>query len=148
MPSAPLVPIRVLIVEDNPGDARLARETLANDKLNLDLREVRDGEAAMRFLRGEGEFRGETRPDLILLDLNLPKKDGREVLADLKADPQLQQIPVVVLSSSQAEEDVARSYRLHANCYVIKPVDLAELRKAVRAIKGFWFTIVKLPPEA
>ena len=142
-----LSPIEVLLVEDNPGDARLARESLADCKLKLNVSEVHDGEAAMAFLRREGEFRNAHRPDLILLDLNLPKKDGREVLAEVKAAPRLKQIPIVVLTSSKAEEDILHTYELHANCYIAKPIDLEQLNKVVKQIKEFWFTIVKLPPE-
>ncbi|HKM80535.1 MAG TPA: response regulator [Candidatus Acidoferrum sp.] len=140
-------PIRVLLVEDNPGDCRLVREALADYKLKLEVKEVHDGEAAMAYLHREGEFRRARRPDLILLDLNIPKKDGREVLAEVKVDRRLKQIPVVILTSSQAEEDILRTYELHANCYISKPIDLEQLQKVVRQIKEFWFTIVKLPPE-
>lgn len=140
-------PIEVLLVEDNPGDCRLVREALADYKLKLEVKEVRDGEAAMAYLHREGEFRRARRPDLILLDLNIPKKDGREVLAEVKVDRRLKQIPVVILTSSQAEEDILRTYELHANCYISKPIDLEQLQKVVRQIKEFWFTIVKLPPE-
>lgn len=142
-----IMPIKILMVEDNPGDARLAREALADSKLKLEVSEVRDGESAMAFLRREGQFRSAHVPDLILLDLNLPKKDGREVLAEIKVNPKLKQIPVVILTSSQAEEDVLRTYQLHANCYVTKPIGLDQLQKVVAQIKDFWFTIVKLPPE-
>ena len=140
-------PIEVLLVEDNPGDCRLVRETLADYKLKLEVKEVHDGEAAMAFLHREGEFRRARRPDLILLDLNIPKKDGREVLAEVKVDRRLKQIPVVILTSSKAEEDILQTYELHANCYISKPIDLEQLQKVVRQIKEFWFTIVKLPPE-
>ena len=143
----PLAPIEVLLVEDNAGDARLARETLKDSKLKLEVKEVHDGEAAMAYLRHEGQFRGARIPDLVLLDLNLPKKDGREVLADIKGDPVLKQIPVVILTSSKAEEDVVRIYKLHANCYISKPIGLEQFQKVVGQIKEFWFTIVKLPPE-
>lgn len=140
-------PIEVLLVEDNPGDCRLVRETLADYKLKLEVKEVHDGEAAMAFLHREGEFRRARRPDLILLDLNIPKKDGREVLAEVKVDRRLKQIPVVILTSSKAEEDILQTYELHANCYICKPIDLEQLQKVVSQIKEFWFTIVKLPPE-
>lgn len=139
--------IEVLLVEDNPGDARLAREALVDSKMALEVSVVHDGEAAMAFLLREGRFRQARRPDLILLDLNLPKKDGREVLAEIKDNPELKQIPVVILTSSKAEEDVLRTYQLHANCYVTKPIGLQELQKVVSQISNFWFTIVKLPPE-
>ncbi|MGB8493901.1 MAG: response regulator [Candidatus Acidiferrum sp.] len=140
-------PIEVLLVEDNPGDCRLVREALADYKLKLEVKEAHDGEAAIAFLHREGEFRGARRPDLILLDLNIPKKDGREVLAEVKVDRRLKQIPVVILTSSKAEEDILRTYELHANCYISKPISLEQLQKVVRQIKEFWFTIVKLPPE-
>lgn len=142
-----MLPIEVLLVEDNPGDARLAREALSDSKLRLEVQEVHDGDAAIAFLRREGNFRDARRPDLILLDLNLPKKDGREVLAEVKEDPNLKQIPVVILTSSEAEEDVLKTYALHANCYIRKPIDLEQLQKVVKQIKDFWFTIVKLPEE-
>jgi CheY-like chemotaxis protein len=139
--------VDILLVEDNPADVELARENLALCKIRNDLSVVGDGVAAMRFLRREGEFTDSPRPDLILLDLNLPAKDGREVLAELKADETLRRIPVVVLTSSDAEADVVRTYDLGANCYVQKPVDLAQFETIVKSIEDFWFTIVKLPPQ-
>lgn len=139
--------IEILLVEDNPGDARLTREALSMSKVRNNLHRASDGEEAMRFLRHEGAFGGVPTPDLILLDLNLPRRDGREVLEDIKSDPQLKHIPVVILTSSQAEEDILRSYRLHANCFITKPVDLEQLTKVVQGIEQFWFTLVKLPPE-
>lgn len=144
----PLVrPIDILLVEDNPGDADLAREALEDSKLLNELRVVEDGEQAMAYLRREGAYAEAVRPDLILLDLNLPKKDGREVLAEIKADPTLRRIPVVVLTTSRAEEDVMRSYDLHANCYVTKPIDLSQFIHVVHQIEEFWLSIVQLPPD-
>ena len=139
--------IEILLVEDNPGDARLTREALSMSKVRNNLHRASDGEEAMAFLRHEGAFGNVPTPDLILLDLNLPRRDGREVLEDIKSDPQLKHIPVVILTSSQAEEDILRSYRLHANCFITKPVDLEQLTKVVQGIEQFWFTLVKLPPE-
>ena len=140
-------PIEILLVEDNPGDADLAREALENGKLANNLHVLDDGEKAMAFLRREGAYGAAPRPDLVLLDLNLPKKDGREVLAEIKADPNLKRIPVVILTTSKAEEDVLRSYNLHANCYVTKPIDLGQFLKVVKSIEDFWLTIVALPPN-
>jgi CheY-like chemotaxis protein len=140
-------PIDILLVEDNPGDARLTREALAHSKVRNHLHHVRDGEEALAFLRREGAFASMPTPDLVLLDLNLPRRDGREVLEDIKQDPSLKHIPVVILTSSQADEDILRSYRLHANCFITKPVDLEQLTKVVQGIEQFWFTLVKLPPE-
>jgi len=139
-------PIEILLVEDNPGDARLTREALAQSKIRNRLHLVRDGEEALAFLHHEGQFRDVPVPDLILLDLNLPRRDGREVLEDVKKHPDLKHIPVVILTSSQAEEDILRSYRLHANCFITKPVDLEQLNKVVQGIEQFWFTLVTLPP--
>lgn len=141
------MPIKVLLVEDNPGDARLTREALVDSKLALEVSEVHDGEAAMAFLKREGQFSKVHTPDLVLLDLNLPKKDGREVLAEIKTHPLLKHVPVIILTSSKAEEDILRTYQLHANCYVTKPIGLAQLQKVVAQIKDFWFTIVRLPAE-
>jgi CheY-like chemotaxis protein len=140
-------PAEILLVEDNPGDARLTREALAQGKVRNILHHAKDGEEAIAFLRREGRYAGVRTPDLILLDLNLPRKDGREVLEEIKKDPRLMQIPVVVLTSSQADEDILRSYRLHANCFITKPVDLEQLTRVVQAIEQFWFTLVRLPPE-
>jgi chemotaxis family two-component system response regulator Rcp1 len=138
-------PIEILLVEDNPGDARLTREALSMSKIHNNLHYARDGEEAIRFLKRQGPFADAPKPDLILLDLNLPKRDGREVLEDIKKDPLLMHVPVVILTSSQAEEDILRAYRLHANCFITKPVDLEQFNKVVRSIEQFWFTIVKLP---
>ena len=140
-------PIEILLVEDNPGDARLTIEVLKDAKVHNNLTRVRDGVEAMEFLRREGKHREAPRPDLILLDLNLPRMDGREVLAAVKADEHLRRIPVVVLTTSDAEEDVLRAYNLNANCYITKPVDLDQFLKVVKTIKEFWLTIVKLPTE-
>ena len=138
-------PIEILLVEDNPGDVRLTKEALHEGKVYSNLHSVRDGVEALEFLRREGAHRNAPRPDIILLDLNLPKKDGREVLAAIKSDERLMQIPVVVLTTSSAEEDVYRSYKLHANCYVTKPVDLDKFLQVVKSIDSFWLTVVTLP---
>ena len=138
-------PIEILLVEDNPGDVRLTKEALKEGKVYSNLHTVKDGVEAMEFLRRQGKYKDAPRPDIILLDLNLPRKDGRGVLADVKQDPALRNIPVVVLTSSQAEQDIVRAYELHANCYVTKPVDLDQFVKIVRSIEQFWFTVVKLP---
>jgi CheY-like chemotaxis protein len=140
-------PIEILLVEDNPGDARLTREALALSKVRNNLHHARDGEEAMAFLRREGHYGSAPTPDLVLLDLNLPRRDGREVLEDIKNDVSLKHIPVVILTSSQADEDILRSYRLHANCFITKPVDLEQLTKVVQGIEQFWFTLERLPPE-
>jgi CheY-like chemotaxis protein len=140
-------PIEILLIEDSAGDARLALEAIREIKIYNHLSWVADGEEALAFLRREGEYEQAPRPDLILLDLNLPKKDGREVLAEIKADQDLRRIPVVVLTTSQAEEDIFRAYNLNANCYISKPVDLEQFFKVVRSIKEFWLTIVKLPSQ-
>jgi chemotaxis family two-component system response regulator Rcp1 len=140
-------PVEILLVEDNPGDVRLTREALREGKLRNNLAVAVDGVEAIAYLRREGKFADATRPDLILLDLNLPRKDGREVLQEIKADASLRNIPVVVLTSSRAEEDIARAYDLHANCYVTKPVDFEQFIRVVKSIEDFWFTIVQLPRE-
>jgi two-component system, chemotaxis family, response regulator Rcp1 len=140
-------PIEILLVEDNPGDVELAREALETGKVRNTLHVVSDGEAAMAFLRRTGKYAGVPRPELILLDLNLPRKDGREVLAEIKSDPDLKRIPVVVLTTSKAEEDILKSYNLHANCFVTKPIELNQFIKVVQAIEDFWLAIVKLPPK-
>jgi len=138
-------PIEILLVEDNPGDARLTLEAMREAKVRNRIHVVEDGVEAMEFLRRQGRFGDAPRPDLILLDLNLPRKDGREVLAEVKADPELKRIPVVVLTTSRAEEDVLRAYNLHANCYVTKPVDLEQFMKIVGQIDEFWVKVVTLP---
>jgi chemotaxis family two-component system response regulator Rcp1 len=139
-------PAEILLVEDNPADVRLTREALNSDRLWNHLNVAKDGVEAMAYLRREGKFASAVRPDLILLDLNLPKKDGREVLAEIKADPDLMRIPVVVLTTSDAEEDILKTYGLHANCYITKPVDLRQFMKVLKSIEDFWLAIVKLPP--
>jgi len=139
--------IEILLVEDNPGDARLTKEALKEAQVRNRLNHIGDGVEALAFLRRQGQYATAHRPDLILLDLNLPRKDGREVLAEIKADERLKCIPVVVLTTSQAEEDIARAYNLNANCYVSKPIDLDQFIKVVQTIKDFWLTIVKLPLE-
>lgn len=140
-------PIEVLLVEDNPGDVRLTREALREGKVRNRLHLAEDGVEALAFLRREEPFQDAVRPDVILLDLNLPRKDGREVLEEIKSDPDLRNIPVVVLTSSQAEQDIVRAYDLHANCFISKPVDLEQFITVVKSIESFWFTIVKLPSE-
>lgn len=140
-------PIQILLVEDNPGDARLIVEALKEGKISNELAIVEDGVEALAYLRKQGQYSSAPRPDLILLDLNLPRKDGREVLAELKQIPQLKCIPVVVLTTSQAEDDVLKTYDLHANCYIVKPLDLGQFMKIVQAIEDFWFNIVKLPDQ-
>jgi two-component system, chemotaxis family, response regulator Rcp1 len=138
-------PVEILLVEDNPGDVRLTIEALRESKVRNNLHQARDGVEAMAFLQREGAFEAAVRPDLILLDLNLPRKDGREVLGEIKADPELKSIPVVVLTTSTAEQDVLQSYKLQANCYISKPVDLEQFITVVRSIEDFWLTIVTLP---
>lgn len=138
-------PIEVLLVEDNPGDVRLTREALKGSKVLNNLHVVENGEDALFFVRQQGAHINAPRPDLILLDLNLPKKDGREVLSIIKADENLKRIPIVILTTSQDEEDVLRAYNLNANCYVTKPMDFDQFIKVVRMIDEFWLTIVKLP---
>ena len=138
-------PIEILMVEDNPGDVRLTREALKGGKVWNHLNVVEDGVAAMDYLYRRPPYEHALRPDLILLDLNLPRKDGREVLAEIKSSAALRLIPVVVLTTSQAEEDVLRAYHLNANCYVTKPVDLHQFNRIVQAIEDFWLTVVTLP---
>jgi len=138
-------PIEILLAEDNPGDVRLTIEALRQDKVNNHLGVARDGQEAMDYLRQRGSFAQAPRPDLVLLDLNMPKKSGLEVLAEIKGDPDLRRIPVVILTTSDAEKDIMASYDLHANCYITKPVDLGQFMVVVRQIEGFWLEIVKLP---
>jgi chemotaxis family two-component system response regulator Rcp1 len=140
-------PIEILLVEDNPGDVRLTHEVFKESKIRNKLHVVKDGVEAMDFLHRQGKGTNGVRPDLILLDLNLPKKDGREVLAEIKADDDLKRIPVVVLTISKAEEDILRSYSLHANCYLNKPIEFEQFFNLVKYIEEFWLTIVKLPPR-
>ena len=139
--------IEILLVEDNPGDVRLTMEALKEGKLLNNLSVVGDGVEALAFLRREGKFADSVRSDLILLDLNLPKRNGLEVLADIKADEDLRRTPVVILTTSQAEQDIVKSYNLYANCYVSKPVDLEQFMTVVKSIEDFWLTIVKLPSD-
>lgn len=139
--------IEILLVEDSPGDVRLTIEAFKDSKLNNNLNVVGDGVEAMAYLRREGAYKHATRPDLVLLDLNLPKKDGREVLEEIKSDEDLRRIPVVILTTSDDERDILATYNLHANCYITKPVDLSQFISIVRSIQNFWFSIVKLPPE-
>jgi CheY-like chemotaxis protein len=138
-------PVEILLVEDNPGDVRLTKEALKEGKVYSNLHWAKDGVEALEFLRHQGKFADVPRPDIILLDLNLPKKDGREVLSEIKNDDDLKRIPVVILTTSKAEEDVLRSYQLHANCYVTKPVDLDKFIVVVQSIDKFWLTVVTLP---
>ena len=140
-------PIDILLVEDNPGDVRLTKEALKDAKVLNEIYVARDGVEAMQFVNKEGSFSSAPMPDLILLDLNLPRKDGREVLAEIKKDPKLKHIPIVVLTTSKADEDIIRTYNLHANAYITKPVDLNRFVEIMHALEEFWFTIVKLPPK-
>jgi len=137
--------VDILLVEDNPGDAELAREALAEAKVKNNIYWVEDGEEAIAFLSQQGKYVDAPRPDVILLDLNLPKKDGREVLAEVKSNDDWKRIPVVILTASEAESDILKTYNLHANCYITKPLDLDQFLKVVKAIESFWFKIVKLP---
>jgi CheY-like chemotaxis protein len=138
-------PVEILLVEDNPGDVRLTQEALKEGKVANNLHVAMDGVEALAFLRREGEYSDKPRPDLILLDLNLPKKDGREVLEEIKNDEKLKKIPVVILTTSQDETDVLKTYKLHANCFITKPVDLDQFITVVHSIEDFWLTLVKLP---
>ena len=138
-------PVEILLVEDNLGDVDLTREALDKGKLRNNLHVARDGEEAMAFLRREGKYAGVPRPGLVLLDLNLPRKNGREVLAEMKSDENLKRIPVVVLTTSSSDEDIFKSYNLHANCYITKPIEMGHFVMVVQAIEEFWFTIVELP---
>ena len=140
-------PVEVLLVEDDPGDVLLTEETLLESKIQTNLHVVGDGVEALAFLRKEGEYATVPRPDLILLDLNMPRKDGREVLAEVKEDPDLKTIPVAVLTTSSQDEDILKSYQLHANCYITKPVGLEQFSTVVQSLEDFWFAIVKLPPK-
>ena len=138
-------PIEILLAEDNPGDILLTQEALAEAKIHNTLHVAKDGVEAMAFLRKEEPYTDAPTPDLILLDLNMPRKSGREVLAEVKSDPDLRRIPVVILTTSESEEDILATYNLHANCYVTKPVDLEQFEKVVRSVEEFWFSIVRLP---
>jgi two-component system, chemotaxis family, response regulator Rcp1 len=138
-------PIDILLVEDNPGDARLALESLKESKIRNTLHWVQDGLEAMKFLYRQGSYENAPRADLILLDLNMPKMDGREVLAEIKSDDELKRIPVVIFTISKAEEDILKAYDLHTNCYITKPLDLDRFLKVIQSIEDFWLTIVRLP---
>ena len=138
-------PVQILIVEDNPADARLVREVMRDSKILNEIRWVPDGVEAMACLRKQGKYTDAPRPNLIFLDLNMPRKDGREVLAEVKADPDLRRIPIVVMTSSQAEEDIARAYDHHANCYVRKPIDFEQFHSVVKTLENFWFATVEIP---
>jgi CheY-like chemotaxis protein len=140
-------PIEILLVEDNPADVRLTQEALKEGKVRNNLFVARDGVEAIEFLRRQGPHANATKPDLILLDLNLPRKDGREVLAEIKNDDNLRTIPVVVLTTSSAEADILKSYNLHANCYITKPVDLEQFVQVIKSIDDFWLTVVRLPSD-
>ena len=146
-PQQSIEPIRILLVDDDLADVRLTQEALKEHKVFCETAVVQDGVDALAYLRREGQYGSVSRPDIILLDLNMPRKDGREVLEEIKADPQLRRIPVVILTTSQADQDVLHSYDLGANCYITKPVDLGQLTAVVQAIENFWFTVVKLPPR-
>lgn len=139
--------IEILLIEDNPADVRLTKEVLKDGRILNNLSVVGDGVEAMAFLRHQGKYKDAPRPDLILLDLNLPKKDGREVLAEIKTDEKLKSIPVVVLTVSKADEDILKTYNLYANCYITKPVDLDQFTNVTKSIEDFWLSIVKLPPK-
>ncbi len=138
-------PIEILLAEDNPGDVLLTQESLAESKVHNSLHVVKDGVEALEFVRRQGRYADAPRPDLVLLDLNMPRKDGREVLEELKADEDLKRIPVVILTTSDQEEDVLRAYNAHANCYITKPIDLEQFMKVIKTIEAFWLQIVKLP---
>ncbi len=140
-----LTPIKILLVEDNPGDVLLITLAMNESKMKIIIDNVTDGEQAVEYLKKEGKYGDATRPDLILLDLNLPKKSGFEVLKEIKEDEELRRIPIAVLTMSRAEEDILRSYNLHANCFISKPIDFEQFSKVVKSIEDFWFTIVKLP---
>jgi two-component system, chemotaxis family, response regulator Rcp1 len=147
MPEPAGRPVEILLVEDSPGDVRLTKEALREGKVRNNLSVVTDGVEALACLRREGRYAAAPRPDVILLDLNLPKKDGREMLAEVKADERLRRIPVVILTTSRDEQDVLESYDLHANCYITKPVDLDQFIAVVRSIETFWLTVVTLPED-
>jgi CheY-like chemotaxis protein len=140
-------PIEIFLVEDSQGDIDLIREVLEESKLKNTLNVAIDGEEALNYLKKKGRYANSTRPDLVILDLNLPKKDGREVLADMKSSPDLKSIPVVIMTTSREEEDILNMYNLHANCYITKPIDFMQFIRVVRSIEDFWFTIVRLPSK-
>jgi CheY-like chemotaxis protein len=139
--------IEILLVEDNPGDIRLTREAFKEGKVSNEINVVNDGIEALEYLRQEGQYTDAPRPDVILLDLNLPKKDGYEVLAEIKKDPDLRRIPVVILTTSEAERDILQTYYMHANCYITKPVDLDQFITVIKSIESFWLNVVKLPTD-
>ena len=139
--------LKILLVEDSRADARLILEVFAEEKIAVEVDVVRDGEAAMAYLHRTGEYSNTVQPDLILLDLNMPKKDGREVLAEIKSDQHLNSIPVVILTTSQSEEDILKSYKLQASCFVTKPIDLEQFTKTIKSLDGFWFSAVRYPPK-
>jgi CheY-like chemotaxis protein len=145
--SSNIKPVVILLVEDNPGDVGLTLEALKEGKVLNELHVAQDGVEALAFLQHKGQYSNSPYPDIILLDLNLPRMDGRELLAHIKEDPLLKRIPVVVLTTSKAEEDIVKSYELHANCYITKPVGLDQFIQIIRSVENFWFTIVRLPPE-
>ena len=142
-----LSPIKILLIEDNPGDIRLTKEALKDGKIKNEIRIITDGEEALLFLKKEGQYQNEETPDVILLDLNLPKKDGREVLLEIKSDPNFKTIPVIILTISSDERDILKSYSHYANCYITKPIDFNEFINVVKTIENFWFTIVKIPNQ-
>jgi len=139
--------VEILLVEDNPGDVRLTIEALKESKILNNLNVVDDGEEALAYLKREGKYKDSPHPDLIILDLNLPKMDGREVLAEIKEHKDFKRIPIVILTISEAEEDILKTYQLHANCFITKPVDINQFTKVVKSVSNFWFSIVKLPPD-
>jgi two-component system, chemotaxis family, response regulator Rcp1 len=139
--------IKVLLVEDSRADARLIQEVFSDEKISVNVNVVRDGEQALCYLRKQGEYENSSRPDLILLDLNMPKKDGREVLAEIKTDPVLGSIPVVILTTPRSEEDILKSYKLQASCFVTKPIDLEQFVEIIRSLDGFWFSAVRYPAK-
>ena len=141
-------PVEILLIEDNPGDVRLTQEALQEGKVMNNLNVVSDGIEALEYLNNVSRYKNAVRPDIILLDLNLPRMDGRELLGKVKADPDLRRIPVVILTTSKAEEDIIESYNLHANCFITKPVDLDQFFMVVKSVEEFWFSIVKLPPNS
>jgi chemotaxis family two-component system response regulator Rcp1 len=147
VPGTKLRPVEILLVEDNPVDVMMTREAFANGRICNNLHVVEDGEEAVDFLYKRGKYSSAPLPDVILLDLNLPRKDGREVLAEIKADPSLQHIPVIILTTSESEEDIWNSYELHANCFITKPVDMEQFTRILECIGDFWFAVVQLPTQ-
>lgn len=142
-----IMPVHILIVDDNRADIRLVQEMLKKGKTIINLHSALDGVEAIEYLRKKGKYKDASRPDLILLDLNMPRKDGREVLEEIKSDEELKSIPVIVMTISKAEEDILRSYNLHANAYIVKPIELNQFMSTIKSIEDFWLTIVKLPPN-